>query len=368
VSAEASSSEVAQASEKKTPQMGALQQSTQVTPSIIYDRNLRPLADLRISLTDRCNLRCPYCMPCHGPRKADFSNPECWLNFDEITRIVTVCAGLGVSKVRVTGGEPLLRSGMCDLVDNLAAVPGIQDLALTTNGTLLLEKLALLKQSGLKRLTISLDTLDPLKFKKLSGEAALLQKLLLTIDEAARLGFQPIKINTVIVRGFNEEDILPLVKYFRCSGHILRFIEYMDTGSLHPWERNKVFEDQELFKKVHALYPLEPLAATRFGEVARRYRYQDGGGEVGFISPISQPFCQTCTRLRLTVDGKLLGCLFSSHGLNLRGPLRQGASDKDLTELIQTFWQARADRYSETRHYLQNYGTAKRMEMFQVGG
>ena len=328
----------------------------------------RALSDLRISVIDRCNFRCPYCMPEEQyPRDHEFLGKEMRLRFEEIERLATLFAALGVNKLRLTGGEPLLRRDLPVLVRKLAAVPGIDDLALTTNGSLLAAQAQGLRDAGLKRLTISLDTLDPATFRAMSGGRGDIATVLDAIGAAERAGFASIKINCVVMRGSNDGQVPDLVEHFRGSGHVVRFIEYMDVGTCNDWRRDLVVPGAELRARIAARWPLVELEANYGSEVARRFRFADGAGEIGFISSVSEPFCGDCTRARLSADGKLYTCLFANTGHDLRGPLRAGASDAELSGLIRAVWNARDDRYSEIR----SAATAtprEHVEMYAIGG
>ena len=327
----------------------------------------RPLHDLRISVIDRCNFRCTYCMP-EGEHH-QFLNPGEWLTFAEIERITKLFVELGVVKIRLTGGEPLVRPNLTDLVERLAGLGAIEDLALTTNGSLLSRYAVPLKKAGLKRLTISLDTLDEKIFRIMCGKKAEVSEVLAGIKEAARAGFTGIKINVVVQKGINDHTLLDLVRYFKGTGHILRFIEYMDVGNCNHWRSECVVPSAEIIRQIERIFPLRPLDANYSGEVAERYEFCDGAGEIGFISSVSRPFCGSCSRIRLSTDGKLYTCLFAGQGTDLSTPLRAGASDEELLNLIRSVWTQRTDRYSEERSRLSSVGKLmKKVEMFQVGG
>ncbi len=335
----------------------------------------RPLHDLRISVIDRCNFRCPYCMP--EKEHYQFLEKEEWLTFEEIFRLVKIFIQLGTSKIRLTGGEPLLRPNLSQLVAQLAQIPALEDLALTTNGSLLSEYAKSLKTAGLKRLTVSVDTLDENVFKIMSGHKGSLKKVLQGIRQAEKAGFDSIKINVVIKRGVNDHTILDLVDYFRKTKHVIRFIEYMDVGNCNHWQSKYVVTTREIVNLLQKHYTLKNLPANYFGEVAERYQIVDlfhpgcgtGYGEVGFISSISQPFCHSCTRARLSADGKLFTCLFASKGTDLKTPLRKGESNKTILDIIQNAWKKREDRYSELRSkLLASHQTPAKVEMFQIGG
>ncbi|GMU43321.1 MAG: GTP 3',8-cyclase MoaA [Xanthomonadales bacterium] len=347
-----------------------MEQPVSVLPAteVLVDRLQRPLHDLRISVIDRCNFRCPYCMPeDRYPRDHAFLAAAERLTAAEIARIAGVFVELGVGKLRLTGGEPLLRRDLPEIVALLAALPGAPDLALTSNGVLLARDAAALAQAGLKRITVSLDALDPQIFATLSGNRGHVEDVLRGIDAAERAGLAPIKINCVVQRGVNESQVLPLVEHFRGSGAVLRFIEYMDVGTCNRWQMAAVVPSRELHAAIHARWPLVAVQSAYRGEVAERYRFADGGGEIGFISSVSQPFCGDCTRARLSADGRLYTCLFGRSGRDLRTPLRAGASDAELRTLIATIWRARRDRYSEERQP-ESPAREGRVEMYRIGG
>jgi cyclic pyranopterin phosphate synthase len=332
------------------------------------DRLARPLHDLRISVMDRCNFRCPYCMPKdqfhdHYP----FLKSSERLSFDEIVRLARLFAQLGCTKLRLTGGEPLLRANLADLVGDLSSIPGIEDLALTTNGVLLGQHAVDLFANGLKRVTVSLDTLEPEVFKRMSGGFGALKQVLEGIEAAIGAGFAPLKINAVIERGVNEHTALDLLEYFRNRPVIVRFIEFMDVGNRNAWAPERVVPSLELVERIRARWPIEPIAENYRGEVAQRWRFVDGAGELGFISSISQPFCGACTRARLSSEGQYFTCLFATTGVDLRAALRGGASDAELLERIGGTWQLRTDRYSEQRDAVPA-GREKKIEMFYIGG
>jgi GTP 3',8-cyclase len=320
-----------------------------VTPAV-RDRRARPLRDLRISVTDRCNFRCGYCMPreVFGPGHAFLPRSEL-LSYEELGRLVRVFADLGVSKVRLTGGEPLLRRDLHVLVSLVASTPGITDVALTTNGSLLAAHAQSLRNAGLHRVTVSLDSVDPTVFAAMGDTKVPLSKVLDAIAAAAAAGLAPIKLNTVLRRGMNEAGLLDLVEFARDGGYVLRCIEYMDVGNTNGWNRSEVVTSAEVLDRISAVHPVEPVAPARPGEVAQRWRYLDGRGEFGLISSVSTPFCSTCTRARLTAVGELYTCLFAAHGRDLRGLLRGGVDDDALHAAIAAAWGARDDRYSELR-------------------
>jgi cyclic pyranopterin phosphate synthase len=330
----------------------------------------RPVRDLRVSVTDRCNFRCPYCMPAeiYGERYEFLPRAEL-LTFEEIECLVRLFVGLGVTKVRLTGGEPLVRNRLENLVARLAAVPGIRDLTLTTNGYLLAEKAGALKEAGLGRLTVSLDSMDEDVFKAMNGRGYGPERVLEGIRSAEEAGFSPIKINAVVQRGVNDHTIVDLARRFKGTGHVVRFIEYMDVGNLNGWKLDQVVSAEEIFRTIDAEMPIEPMEANYRGEVALRYRYKDGDGEIGIIASVSKPFCGDCTRARLSTDGKLFTCLFAGTGADLRGPMRDGAGDDDLRDLISRVWTGRDDRYSEVRtEATRAEAQPRKIEMYQIGG
>jgi len=334
------------------------------------DRLGRPARDLRISVLDRCNFRCPYCMPeDQFPESYKFLSRKEWLSFEEIERLARVFVGLGVTKLRVTGGEPLLRPNLAELVARLAAIEGIDDLAVTTNGILLERMANPLAEAGLHRVTVSLDSLDETTFLRMSGGRGNLNQVLRGIEEAERCGLQ-IKINTVVQRGNNEGSVLPLVDYFRGTGHIVRFIEYMDVGNLNHWNMEQVMPARELRDMVNARWPIQPLDNNYHGEVAKRYAFLDGQGEIGFITSVTEPFCGNCNRARLSASGELFTCLFASRGTDLRKPLRDGLDDVELKALVQRVWLSREDQYSVLRSRLkeEQASSEKKVEMYHIGG
>jgi GTP 3',8-cyclase len=337
----------------------------------LADTLARPLRDLRISVTDRCQFRCTYCMPREVfGRDFAFLPRDKLLTFEELTRLGRIFAGLGVRKLRLTGGEPLLRRDLERLIAMLAGIDGIQDIALTTNGALLARKARTLAAAGLRRVTVSLDSLDDAAFMALNDAGFPVARVLEAIAAASDAGLAPVKVNMVVRRGQNDQSILPMAAHFRHSGHVLRFIEYMDVGTTNGWRLEEVVPAAEIVSLIGAQWPLEPVAPTYHGEVARRYRYRDGAGEVGVIASVTQPFCRGCTRARLSADGKLYSCLFAGTGHDLRGPLRGGASDQALREQVAAIWTRRTDRYSELRT-LQTAGKDKvrrRVEMSHIGG
>jgi cyclic pyranopterin phosphate synthase len=330
----------------------------------------RPLRDLRISVTDRCNLRCRYCMPkeIYGRGHVFLPRSEL-LSFEEIARLTRVLAAQGVSKLRLTGGEPLLRRELERLVAMLVDVDGIEDVALTTNGLLLAEKARSLADAGLSRVTVSLDALDDETLRAIGDAPISATRVLTGIDAAAAAGLSPIKINMVVRRGFNESCVLAMAEHFRHRPQILRFIEYMDVGSTNGWRSDEVVPAEEILAAIAASWPLEPVAPTYEGEVASRYRYLDGGGEIGLIHSVSQPFCASCTRARLSADGKLFTCLFARRGHDLRALIRDGADDFEIAARTREIWSARADRYSAERAArAQEIEQGAKVEMSYIGG
>ncbi len=336
----------------------------------IRDKFGRPVRDLRISVTDRCNFRCPYCMPAeiYGERYEFLPKPEL-LTFEEIARLARLFVQLGVSKIRLTGGEPLIRTDLHHLVMLLTEIDGIEDLTLTTNGYLLAQNAQALKDAGLQRITVSLDSLDEEVFKAMNGRGYAVKRVQDGIEKAEEVGLAPIKINAVVQRGVNDHTIVDLARRFKGTGHIVRFIEYMDVGNLNGWKMDQVVSAEEIAEMINAEMPLEAIEANYKGEVAVRYRYVDGTGEIGIIASVTKPFCGDCTRARLSTDGKLYTCLFASHGTDLRGPMRAGMSDDELLELISGVWSRREDRYSELRTIATSpENRPKKVEMYQIGG
>ena len=316
----------------------------------LVDRYQRPVRDLRISVTDRCNFRCTYCMPKEiFGRDYEFLSRDLLLSFEEITRLTGLFAERGVSKVRLTGGEPLLRKGLEDLVAMLAEIPGIDDLTLTTNGSLLGRKAQSLAEAGLSRVTVSLDSLDDEVFMAMNDVGYPVARVLEGIEAAAAAGLTPVKVNMVVKRGVNDGSIVDMAKHFRGSGHIVRFIEFMDVGTTNGWCLDDVVPAHEVIERINAAFPLEPVDPAYPGEVADRWRYRDGGGEIGVITSVTQPFCSTCTRARLSAEGSLYTCLFATAGTDFRAFLRGGADDSEIGEVIDRVWAARTDRYSEIR-------------------
>ena len=339
---------------------------------MINDLFGRPLRDLRISVTDRCNFRCPYCMPAEIFGEAyQFLPKEDILTFEEISRLSRLFVELGVNKLRITGGEPLLRVDLPDLVRQLAAIPGAEDITLTTNGYLLASQAQQLSDAGLHRITVSLDSLDDEVFKQMNGRGFGTRRVLDGIRRAAEVGLAPLKINAVVQKGVNDHTIVDLARYFKGTGHIVRFIEYMDVGNRNGWKLDEVVSAAEIVALINEQLPLEPAEANYVGEVARRWQYRDGPGEIGVIASVTQPFCADCTRARLSTDGKLYTCLFASDGVDLRGPMRDGADDDNLRQIISGIWGRRRDRYSEERAEFTASDTVHprpKVEMYQIGG
>jgi GTP 3',8-cyclase len=334
----------------------------------VRDTLHRPLRDLRISVTDRCTFRCTYCMPKEVFGRAfQFLPRSALLTFDEIARLARLAVAQGVQKIRLTGGEPLVRRDLEQLVALLAPIEGLADLTLTTNGALLTPaKARALKDAGLKRITISLDSLDDAVFMAMNDVGFPVAKILSAIEAAAAAGLAPIKINMVVKRGVNEDSILDMARYFRGSGHLLRCIEYMDVGTTNGWRMEDVVPAAEIVERISAVWPLAPVDPNYTGEVANRWRYVDGGGEIGVIASVTQPFCRTCTRARLSAEGQLYTCLFASQGHDIRALLRGGASDADIGAFLGSVWRARADRYSEIRSA--HTRPLRKVEMSHIGG
>ena len=347
------------------------QSSKSASPTRTPDKFGRFLRDLRISVTDRCNFRCPYCMPAEifGEKYEFLPRPHI-LTFEEIERLARLFVVAGVSKIRITGGEPLVRAKLPDLIEKLAKIDGVEDLTLTTNGYLLSKHAADLQAAGLNRLTVSLDSLDDDVFKKMSGRPQGPAKTLEGIKTAIRLGFSPIKVNVVVQRGMNEHTLVETARYFKGTGVIVRFIEFMDVGTKNGWNLSQVVATKEILELIRAEFPMEAVEPGYRGEVATRYRYLDGEGEIGFISSVSEPFCGDCTRARLSTDGKLVTCLFAADGTDLKTPMRGGASDMELAGIIGRVWNGRDDRYSELRSGNTEFDalTEQKIEMYYIGG
>ena len=341
--------------------------------TLLADRFGRRLRDLRISVTDRCNFRCPYCMPAeiYGERYEFLPRAEL-LTFEEIERLARIFTGFGARKIRITGGEPLVRAQLPGLIRRLASIEGVEDIALTTNGYLLAAQARSLKDAGLGRVTVSLDSLDEGVFEQMNGRNYGTGRVIAGIAAAEQVGLTPIKINCVVQRGVNDHTIVDLARHFRGTGHIVRFIEFMDVGNLNGWNVEQVVSADEIVQMISAELSVRALGRNYQGEVANRYAYTDGSGEFGVIASVSQPFCGDCTRARLTTDGRLVTCLFASGGADLRGPMRAGVSDDELAELIAAVWSRRDDRYSELRtaetEHAAGAGRSPKIEMYQIGG
>lgn len=336
------------------------------TPALPLDQRGRPLRDLRLSVIEACNFRCGYCMPADKVPDDHGLDAASRLSFDQIETLVRGFARVGVNKLRLTGGEPLLRKDLPRLVERLARIEGIDDLAMTTNGSLLARHAQALRDAGLRRLTISLDALDPARFTQMSGGRGQVDAVLAGIDAATAAGFDQLKLNCVVQRGVNEDQVLPLAAHFRGSGHVLRFIEFMDVGTCNGWRAGQVVSSAELRDRVHARWPLHPLEAHYRGEVAERHAFDDGAGEVGFVSSVTAPFCGDCHRARVSADGQLYTCLFSGVGTDLRPALARG--EAGLAERLSGLWSQRSDRYSEVRGQQAAQPPRKRVEMFLIGG
>ncbi|HDR7542063.1 GTP 3',8-cyclase MoaA [Bacillus cereus] len=336
--------------------------------SATLDKLQRPLKDLRISVTDRCNFRCRYCMPeeIFGPDYSFLSNDKI-LSFDEIERITRIFVSLGVRKLRITGGEPLLRRGLPKLIERLNKIDGVEDIGLTTNGSLLKKFAPDLYKAGLSRVTVSLDSLEEERFFYLNGNRSKVQRVLEGIQAAAEVGMK-IKINMVVQKGKNEQDILQMAQYFKENKHILRFIEYMDVGNYNGWDLKEVVSKQEIADTIHQVMPLERIEANYSGEVATRYRYIGSDEEIGIISSVTDSFCSSCTRARISAEGKLYTCLFASKGNDLRELLRSEHTDEDITDVVRDIWNNREDRYSDERLNHTNKKTIPKIEMSHIGG
>ncbi|MBF7153709.1 MULTISPECIES: GTP 3',8-cyclase MoaA [Bacillus] len=336
--------------------------------SVTLDKLQRPLKDLRISVTDRCNFRCRYCMPeeIFGPDYSFLSNNKI-LSFDEIERITRIFVSLGVRKLRITGGEPLLRRGLPQLIERLSKIDGVEDIGLTTNGSLLKKFAPDLYKAGLSRVTVSLDSLEEDRFFYLNGNRSKVQRVLEGIQAAAEVGMK-IKINMVVQKGKNEQDILQMAQYFKENKHILRFIEYMDVGNYNGWELKEVVSKQEIVDAIHQVMPLERIEANYAGEVATRYRYIGSDEEIGIISSVTDSFCSSCTRARISAEGKLYTCLFASKGNDLRELLRSGYTDEEITNIVRDIWNNREDRYSDERLNNTSEKRVPKIEMSHIGG
>ena len=333
----------------------------------IKDVYKRPLRDLRISVTDRCNFRCTYCMPeeIFGERFKFLPHNEI-LTFEEITRLTRIIVQQGAVKLRLTGGEPLLRQDIELLISQLTAIDGVEDLAMTTNAFLLPQKVDALKAAGLNRVTISLDTLDDATFRKINGNRSNVERVLAGINAAQNANLTPIKINAVIQRGVNDEHIVELARFCRENQLVLRLIEYMDVGTMNGWQMEHVVPAQEMVERIHKVFPLKSVARNYHSETALRYEYEDGAGEIGMIASVTKPFCGACSRMRLSPQGEMYTCLFATQGIDLKTPLRAGASDDELKAIISGTWQNRTDRYSQERTTAGKDN--EKIEMYYIGG
>ncbi len=339
---------------------------TEIEEETLTDRRGRPVRDLRVSVTDRCNFRCGYCMPREVFSAAyEFLPREQILTFEEITRVVRLFVGLGVRKVRLTGGEPLLRKDLPELVRMLCGIPDL-DLALTTNGSLLPQQAQALADAGLSRVTVSLDSLDDNVFRAMNDVKFSVARVLEGIDAAVAAGLQPVKINAVVRRGMNDQTVVELARHFKDSGHVLRFIEYMDVGTTNGWRLDQVVSGQEIINLINAEMPLEPVDSAYRGEVAKRWRFVDGTGELGVITSVTRPFCGDCTRARLSAEGKLYTCLFAAFGTDLKEVLRGDSRDEQIVDLVRKIWRMRRDRYSDER--TEDTADLDRIEMSYIGG
>ena len=333
----------------------------------ILDKLQRPLRDLRISVTDKCNFRCTYCMPAEifGPDYPFLKRAEL-LSFEELERLTKVFVNsLGVKKIRITGGEPLMRKDLPELIEKINCIDGVEDIAMTTNGSLLPKYANELKRAGLQRVSVSLDSLSDEVFGKINGKGVTVQTVLDGIDAAAEAGLK-VKINMVVKRGMNDKDVIPMAKFFREKGHILRFIEYMDVGNSNQWKLDDVYPKKQIIEDIHAVMPLEPIAPNYTGETANRFQYIGSDQEIGVISSVSDAFCSTCNRARLSADGKLYTCLFASKGHDLRKPVRSNLNDQELSSVIENIWLGRKDRYSEERGSKST--NRNKVEMSRIGG
>ncbi|MEF3351675.1 GTP 3',8-cyclase MoaA [Paenibacillus sp. GYB006] len=337
--------------------------------SNLQDQLHRPLRDLRISVTDRCNFRCQYCMPAEvfGPDFA-FLPSDKILRFEEIERLVRIFVSLGVRKVRITGGEPLLRQDLPKLIERIHHIAGVEEIALTTNGTLLKKYAHDLAKAGLARVSVSLDSLDEDRFFEMNGHRGKVSTVLEGIEKAAEAGLQ-VKINMVVQKGKNDQDIVPMARFFKEKQHILRFIEYMDVGNSNGWRLDDVVSKKEIIDRINEFSPLKPTEPNYIGEVATRYQYEDGQGEIGVISSVTDSFCGTCSRARISAEGKLYTCLFATEGTNVRDLLRSGEDDEAITQFISKVWENRDDRYSDERNEeTMNKRKNSKIEMSHIGG
>jgi len=333
----------------------------------LTDQFERPLRDLRLSVTDRCNFRCTYCMPAEVfHEKFQFLQREKLLTFEEMTRLTRIIVRLGAVKLRITGGEPLVRQDIEVLVNMLSQIEGVEDMAMTTNAYLLPKFARKLKTAGLHRITVSLDSLDNAVFRKMNGGRADVEQVLNGIESAKQVGFDTIKINAVVQRGVNEHTIVEMARWAREEGYVLRFIEYMDVGTMNGWKLDEVVPAKEILERIDATFPLERVKRSYASETALRFQYQDGLGEIGIIASVTQPFCGNCSRMRLSPEGQIYTCLFATEGTDLKTPLRDGASDDELEQLIRKTWQHRTDRYSEER--TSNTKQRQKVEMYYIGG
>ncbi|KAA0546914.1 GTP 3',8-cyclase MoaA [Bacillus sp. BGMRC 2118] len=333
----------------------------------VLDQLQRPLRDLRISVTDKCNFRCTYCMPAEifGPDYPFLKRDEL-LSFEELERVTRLFVeNLGVQKVRITGGEPLMRKNLSELISKINAIQGVEDIAMTTNGSLLPKYAKELKDAGLKRVSISLDSLHDEIFGRINGRGISVQTVVDGIDAAAEAGLQ-VKINMVVKKGMNENEIIPMAKFFRERGHILRYIEFMDVGNTNQWKLDDVYPKKQIIEDIHQVMPLEPIDPNYVGEVATRYKYIGSDEEIGVISSVSDAFCSSCNRARLSADGKLYTCLFATKGHDIRTSLRSDLSDEEVSSYLSNLWFRRKDRYSEERSALKT--TREKVEMSRIGG
>ncbi len=354
------------ADERQLRQMPTIPANFSAASGTLLDSRGRPVRDLRISVTDRCNFRCVYCMPKSVfDKDYAFLPRQSLLSFEEITRLARLFAAHGVTKIRLTGGEPLLRRNLEQLISQLGAIPQME-VTLTTNGVLLPKKAGALKAAGLRRVTVSLDSLDDTIFRAMNDMDVPVADVLKGIAAAEAAGLGPIKINMVVKRGLNDQEILPMVERFRGSGHILRFIEFMDVGSSNGWRMDDVVPSAEVVRRIHEKHPLKPINPNYSGEVAERWRFTDGGGEIGVISSVTQAFCSTCTRARLSTEGSLYTCLFAQSGHDLRSLMRDGRSDAEISAAIGLIWSRRNDRYSEIR--TAETASLRKIEMSYIGG
>ncbi len=339
-----------------------------MTETDLRDQFRRPLRDLRVSVTDRCNFRCTYCMPAEIFGEGyKFLPKNQILSFEEIARLTAIIVRLGAVKVRLTGGEPLVRNDVEKLVGMLRQIEGVDDLTMTTNGYFLPQKAQALKEAGLERITVSLDSLDDAVFRHMNGGRSDVRRVLDGIEAAEKAGLAPIKINAVVQRGVNDHTIVDLAKWAKDKGYILRFIEYMDVGNMNGWRLDDVVPAREIVEKIDAVMPLEKVERHYRSEVALRYRYQDGAGEIGLIASVTMPFCGACSRMRLSPEGSIYTCLFATQGTDLRDPMRAGATDDDLEQIIRQTWGSRVDRYSEVRSE-QTTPRDPKVEMYHIGG